>query len=132
MTFTPEQIALIEQIVDQRLQAQKQSRQRTTKDYHTADDVRDLIIEHLSEFREFVGDGEFPVNVLRFFLRRKAPLRPKDTEMLGDGHKGQMERFAQQVGNAIQPAVWPQSPFEQVRNGTYRFKIADLAAGVVS
>ena len=122
MTFTPDQIAIIEQIVDQRLQAQKQSRQRVSKDYHTTDDIRDLIIEHLSEFREFVGDGEFPVNILRFFLRRKAALRPKDTEMMSDGQ----ERFFQQVGNAIQPAVWPQGPFVQVRNGTYRFKILEL------
>lgn len=118
MTFTPEQIAIIERIVDQRIQAQ--SNRRRIKDYHTTDDIRDLIIEHLPEFREFIGNSEFPVNVLRFFLKNKATLRAKDTEILYDKGKAQTDRFSQQVGNAIQPAAWKDSPFEQVRQGSYR------------
>lgn len=120
MTFTADQIAIIEQIVDRRIQAQ--SKRRYFKDYHTTCDIRDLIIEHLSEFQEFIGDSEFPVNVLRFFIKRKATLRAKDLEVVCEAGKSQTDRFSMQVGNAIQPAAWKDSPFEQVRPGSYRLR----------
>jgi hypothetical protein len=123
VTPTPELVALIEQIVDARL-ALMLSRKTAThpKSYHTTPEIRHLVLKHLPELRDQVKDREFPVSFLRFFLASKVIMRSKDTEPHAETGKSTTTRFDHQVGHAVQPATWKDSPFERARNGYYRIR----------
>jgi hypothetical protein len=125
MTFTPEQIEFIEQIIDRRMIARlsaRHSRSIQRKEYHTTREIRHLVLKHLPELRDQVKDREFPVSFLRFFLASKVIMRSKDTEPHAETGKSTTTRFDHQVGHAVQPATWKDSPFERARNGYYRIR----------
>lgn len=123
--FTPEQINFIEGLIDKKIQASAAAPPRgkaaTTKDYHTVREIRDLIMKHLDEWREFAFGKDFPLAALRFFLRTKVEMRPGDVEIAKNGN-GEM-RFDAQVGNALSVDHWPECPFiRSSRIGHWKFK----------
>lgn len=108
MTFTPEQIAAIEQIVDSRIATlgvrKKLSPQ---KRYHTVPEIRELIHGNLASLIEWFGDDEFDIAVLRHFLSRMTVMREGDLEIPNPDHQN-MTRWDAQVLNAINS--WPDCP----------------------
>lgn len=120
--FTPEQIALIEQIVDQRISEHKvKDIAQSQKPYHTAQDFRRLIMDNLASLRDELGDGEFDIAVLRHCLSRKTTLLEADLEMLGS-EASRQPRWEIQVLNALSQTSWPESPIVPgSRRRSYRF-----------
>lgn len=110
MGFTPEQIALIEQIVDSRLAALNARRNTSTlKRWHTIPEIRQLITDNHKSMIEWFGDDEFDIAVLRHFLSRKTTMRDGDLEIPNPDHQN-MTRWDAQVLAAINPAYWPECP----------------------
>lgn len=129
MTFTPEQIAIIEQIVDRRILMNKtKQRAQTRKPYHTAHEIRQLIVDHLPALKEELGDGEFDIAVLRHCISKKTTLLDADLEILGTGDSRQ-PRWEIQTLNALNPTAWPDSPIiPGSRRRSYRFAHSNSAA----
>lgn len=110
MTFTPEQIAAIEQIVDAKLAAMRvRSPSSSLKRWHTTPEIRQLITDNLPQLIAWVGDDEFDIAVLRHFLSRKTTMRDGDLEIPNPDHQN-ITRWDAQVLSAINPAVWPECP----------------------
>lgn len=110
MTFTPDQIAAIEQIVDSRIAALRVRKTSSPiKRYHTTPEIRQLITEHIDSLTEWFGDDEFDIAVLRHFLSRKTSMREGDLEIPNPDHQN-MTRWDAQVLAAINPALWPECP----------------------
>lgn len=113
MTFTPEQIAAIEQIVDSRIAAMRVRKTPSPlKRWHTTPEIRQLITDNLNSLIEWFGDDEFDIAVLRHFLSRKTTMRDGDLEIPNPDHQN-MTRWDAQVLNAINPACWPECPIIQ-------------------
>lgn len=110
MTFTPEQIEAIEQIVDRRIEALGRKKPPLSpKRYHTVPEIRGLINYHFESLVEWFGDDEFDIAVLRHFLSRKTQLREGDLE-IPNPHNQNVTRWDAQVLAAINLATWPESP----------------------
>jgi hypothetical protein len=110
MTFTAEQIALIEQIVDCRLAIQRKHPSTTKqKRFHTTPEIRTLIVQHLPEMCQWFGSEEFDIAVLRHFLARKTTMREGDLKVHDASHSSNT-RWDDQVLNAISPSAWPGCP----------------------
>ena len=111
MTFTPEQIAIIEQIVDAKLAASRRSTRPTAvqKRWHTIPEIRQLILQQLPSLIEWFGNDEFDIAVLRHFLARKTTMRDGDLEIPNADHQN-MTRWDAQVLAAVNPSMWPQCP----------------------
>ena len=110
MTFTPEQIATIERIVDARLAAMRVLKTSSPlKRWHTIPEIRQLITDNLSQLIAWVGEDEFDIAVLRHFLSRKTTMRDGDLEIPNPDHQN-ITRWDAQVLNAINLASWPECP----------------------
>lgn len=102
--LTQEDIEFIQLLIDERIAASNNSKPkaRKLKDYHTVYDIRDLIRQHLAEFRQWVGQETFQIALLRHFLANHTTMRPLDQEQMTTGsHGGAISKFDQQVANAI-------------------------------
>lgn len=114
--LTEQDIKLIEQMIDQRIQSiipqstSKPAQTSQAKGYHTAEAIRELIRQHIAEFREWVGDRPFSLEVLRCFLKGKTSLLPNDDDILLSDKN--CIRFDRQVANAVEK--WRDSPFRQI------------------
>ena len=109
MSFTPEQITLIEQIVDARLARRRQASPIRQKRFHTTPEIRHLILQHFTEMAQWFGPEEFDIAVLRHFLARKTEMREGDLEIHDASHSS-TTRWDDQVLNAISPSAWPECP----------------------
>jgi hypothetical protein len=121
--LTPADIEFIQTMIDRRIQAAihplKPSQPLQTKNYHTAEEIRDLIRLHIDEFKGFVGDQAFSLEVLRCFLKRKTTLLPGDTDGLSSDKN--YIRFDRQVANAVEH--WPDCPFSKLTNRKSFYKV---------
>ena len=104
MTFTPEQIAAIEAVIDARLVTLGISLlppvSRPVKNYHTVDEIRALIRLHLDEIVGWFRYEEFDIATFRYFLARKTTMRPGDLEITNPRHQS-TTRWDAQVLAAI-------------------------------
>jgi hypothetical protein len=117
--FTPDQIALIEQIVDKRIALRKT--RGPQRPYHTIPEIRELIVMHLPSLQAEIGNDEFDIAVLRHCLARKITLRDADLEYVGtEGNKSR--RWEQQTLSALNLQAWPECPIiPGSRRRSYRF-----------
>ena len=121
--FTPKQIQLIEQIIDQRILSNesKQKPQRS-KLFHTVQEIRKLIVDNEARLRQLLGIHEFDIAVLRYELSKLTTLQDGDHELL-ISKKTAQKRWDSQVLNALSGCDWPGCPLEQgSRRRSYRFK----------
>jgi hypothetical protein len=132
MTFTPDQILLIEQIVDRRILMHKtKQRAQTRKPYHTVADVRQLITDNQATLKQRLGFREFDIAVLRYELAKLTTLLDADLELIGSADSLQ-ERWDHQVLNALKASDWPQCPIEPgSKRRSYRFIDIDPLVEVV-
>lgn len=119
--FTPDQLDAIHQIVrraiDSRL-APQQLELKRPKSHHTAKEIRWLIVEHVEEFSQWVGKGDFTISVLRLFLSRKTVMREGDTEISNPSHS-RNTMWDKQVSQALRK--WPSCPIKPAAiAGRYR------------
>ena len=114
--LTPDDVSFIQEMIDIRIRAaispSKPAQSSQAKDYHTAEAIRDLIRQHYAEFREWVGDHPFRLEVLRCFLKRKITLLPGDHDKLSSDKN--LMRFDRQVSNALDH--WKDSPFQKSKS----------------
>ena len=121
--LTPEDIEFIELLIDERIAANKtkelieKPRANTSKQYHTVSDIRSLIRKTLPEFKQWVGDQPFPIDLLRFFLSQRTNLLPDDLENTEDSKA--LPRFHRQVVHSIRNDHWPDCPFEPAGPRSY-------------
>lgn len=109
MTFTPEQIAIIEKIVDQRISlANPAGKTKSIRDFHSAFEIRNLIRKHIGALKVAITAKEFDIVILRHELAKLTTLRSGDTEYIRSGSKGGIQtRWDSQVSNAVQrPDDW--------------------------
>lgn len=106
--FTPEQVAFIERIVDARLLANQKPISGTSKNYHSAVEIKMLIMNNIAEIRDWFGEREFDIASFRDFLARKTTLRHGDLEPLSSEKNG--IRWNTQVTNALKLEHWPDCP----------------------
>ena len=93
------------------------------KDYHTIHDIRRIILEHVEEMRSFLGDSDFPIGIIKAYLKRKTILTPNDKTILRSNKNACEIRFERQVVNAIQSHNWFENPFEPTKHrGYYRLR----------
>lgn len=98
--FTGEQIAAIENIIDQRLGLAPEGPIVTKVNYHTIPEIRQLIQDNLSSLVPFLGPEDFDIAVLRHILARKTTLKDGDLEVTGNDSITRWERQVQgAVGN---------------------------------
>lgn len=126
MSFTPEQIAAIENIVDRRIMMHRDKQQvHTLMPYHTVPEIRRLIANNEAKLREEFGHSEFDIAVLRHKLAKLTVLREGDLELVGGGgdRAPHQQRWESQVLNALKKTrEWPECPIEPgVRRRSYRF-----------
>jgi glutathione S-transferase len=71
--FTQDQINFINQLIDDRIahHAQSERKKSRMRDFHTINDIRDLILSNLEEFRAFCCGDEFHIATLTSFLKLK-------------------------------------------------------------
>ena len=121
VTFTPDQIALIEQIAqrvyDNRSSVAKLPSKPTAeakaKDYHTIPQIRALVLQHLAEFSEYVGQEPFDIAIPRHWFSLKTQMMPGDLIVTNGKHQS-VTRWEQQFLSAISSNTWPESPFLSV------------------
>ncbi len=126
MVFTPDQLDTIHQIVQRAIDARlapQQLQLKKPKNYHTAKEIRRLIVEHLEEFSQWVGGKDFTISVLRLFLSQKTVMREGDTEIYDPRHS-RNTMWDQQVSQAVRD--WPLCPIKPEAGRRYR--IDDSAA----
>lgn len=126
MSFTPEQIAAIEDIVDRRIMMQKDKQQaHILMSYHTVPEIRKLIAINEAKLREEFGHSEFDIAVLRHKLAKLTVLREGDLELVGGAgdRAPHQQRWESQVLNALKKSrEWPECPIEPgARRRSYRF-----------
>lgn len=113
--LTQEDIQYIQLMIDERIESSKVRPHsgRAEKDYHTTYDIRDLIMDHLAEFKQWIGAESFQLALLRHFLAQRTTLRPRDLEIINNGRSNtsHIRRFDQQVANAVQE--WRHGPFQK-------------------
>ena len=123
MPLFPQDVAFIKDLIRQEyFSLQKQQKTTPEKEYHTVDDLRKIILEHLEEIRELVGTEEFPIATIRAFLKRRITLKPGDLDLV-HRNGGETCRIDGQVTNVFNYSVnWPEKPFVFVRRGHYRLR----------
>jgi hypothetical protein len=107
MDFTPEQIAIIEKIVDSKLIAMRVKKltnkpKPKPKPYHSIPQIRDLISKNIDDLKAELGEREFDINVFRFVLQKYTILTEEDLKIVSNGQV----RWDVQVGNALIPHRW--------------------------
>ena len=103
MTFTPEQIAFIDQMITERLKT-KTDRFAHSRLFHSIPEIRILITQNIDRLKQEIGDKEFDLSVLRFVLKKFVSIREADDEWLeGSGST----RFDRQIANALRSDGWP-------------------------
>jgi hypothetical protein len=115
--FTQDQINFINQLIDDRIahHAQSERKKSRMRDFHTINDIRDLILSNLEEFRAFCCGDEFYIATLTSFLKLKTELTAH-----------YMTRFESQVQSCF--PKWHDAPIERAsRRGYYRFVNSDQA-----
>jgi len=122
--FTQEQLNLIAEIVDLRTASHEQSMHQLMHKggtgYHTLEDIRNILVNRLDEFRDFLGDGDFHISVLHAFLRKSVELSPLDKELRSYNSGAPITRFEHQVCQAFKR--WQNAPIKRAaRRGYYRF-----------
>ena len=113
--LTQEDIEYIQLMIDERIASSeaKPRAPRIEKDYHTVYDIRDLIMGHLAEFKQWIGAECFQLTLLRHFLAQRVTYKARDLEIMPNGKSGtsHVTRFDQSVANAIQ--TWKHGPFRK-------------------
>ena len=122
--FTQEQLDLIAEIVDLRIASHEQSMHQLMHKggtgYHTLEDIRNIMVNRLDEFRDFLGDGDFHISVLHAFLRKSVELSPLDKELRSYNQGVPITRFEHQLRQAFKN--WQNAPIKTAtRRGYYRF-----------
>jgi hypothetical protein len=122
--FTQEQLNLVAEIVDLRIANHEQLMHRKVRrgdnGYHTLEDIRNIVVNRLEEFRDFFGDGDFHISVLHAFLRKSVELSPLDKELRSYNQGVPITRFEHQISQAFKN--WENSPIKRAaRRGYYRF-----------
>jgi hypothetical protein len=101
---------------------ESESSSKAAKDYHTVAEIRELINNNIQELRDYFGARDLPLSAFCDHLQRYTTLRPGDQIRVTNGRK----RWNQQVGSAIHPVYWPDSPITSTSvRGTYIFKPAE-------
>ena len=122
--FTKEQILIIESLIDAKLAKSRTSAPSAPKDYHTASDIRALIVDNIDKLHDLIGSSEVELGVIRYLLQRLTTLRPGDL-LTSQTHEN-MTRWERQVANVIGKKAarqWPNCPFEEGRRlGVYRLR----------
>lgn len=123
MTFTSDQLALIEQMITDRLNA-KFNRSAHSQPFHSIPEIRLLIAQNIDKLKQEIGDKEFDLSVLRFVLKKFVSIREADDQWLeGSGST----RFDRQLANALRSDGWPDGCPIQSTGKPRWYRFADLS-----
>jgi len=121
--FTQDQIDLIIGIVDERIAYRKTVKTEAERPpFHSIHCIRQLILSHLEEFKDFCNGEDFHTSMLVVFLKQKTTLSLLDLET----REGKlMTRFEHQCHHALYK--WEDGPIETaVRRGYWCFVDQDF------
>lgn len=121
--LTPDDLILIQGMIDRAISCNTihATKKKLDTGFHSAKEIRNIIIQHIDELRLFVGESEFPIGTVKAFVKKYAKLRPGDLVVLNRSHIA--TRFDGQVTNVFNNLhSWPENPFILVRRGHYRLR----------
>lgn len=113
--------AMISDAITKAMAVQPDEKPVTQKSYHDSEEIKKIIIEHLDEFRAFVGFDYFAVETLRCFLRTKMTLSEADVEIVDNRYPGGKTRFCAMVCYVL-ARPWPDGPFIKLNRNRYAFR----------